>query len=155
MRLLELLELGQEAFLACHAGSSDRSKFGVQFTRLNRPAATSGTQTYKALVGAKPVHTPFCSQNGTVYACDFTQADGTAAELAWDAQYGRNGSQMSNPIICGSTNYSVPTQFSKGWADVASTTHPAIIGANPILLEAQAGQQPQAPDGLHATVVTN
>ena len=66
---------------------------------------------------------------------------------------------MSNPIICGSTNYSVPTEFSKDWVDVASTVHPAsstvMIGANPILLEGQTGQQSLAPTALHVTVVTN
>ena len=121
--------------------TNDGELFYSSTGKLNQPAATSWTQTYKALVGATPVHTPFCSHNGTVYTCDFMEADGTAAELVWDAQYGQNCSQMSNPIICGSTNYTVPAQFSKGWVDVASTAHPAsgtvMIGANPILLEGQ------------------
>ena len=113
--------------------------FNSSTRKLNQPAATSWTLTYKALVGATPIHAPFCLNNGTVYTCDFTEADGTTAELVWDAQYGQNCSQMANPVICGSTTYSVPTQFNKDWVDVAGTVHPAAgtvkIGANPILLE--------------------
>src|SRR5437588_6607486 len=97
--------------------------FNSSTGKLNRPAATSWTLTYKALVGATPVHAPFCSNNGTVYTCDFTEANGTAAELVWDAQYRQNCSQMANPVICGSTTYSVPTQFNKDWIDVTDTVH--------------------------------
>jgi hypothetical protein len=115
--------------------------FNSSTGKLNQPAATSWTLTYEALVGATPVHAPFCSNNGTVYTCDFTEANGTAAELVWDAQYGQNCSQMADPVICGSTTYSVPTQFNKDWTDVTDTVHPAAgtvkIGGNPILLEGQ------------------
>jgi hypothetical protein len=121
--------------------TNDGELFHSSTGELNQPAATSWTVTYKALVGAKPINVPFCLHSGTVYTCDFMEADGTAAELVWDAQYGQNCSQMANPTICGSTNYSVPTQFSKDWVDVTGTAHPSsltlTIGANPVLLEGQ------------------
>ena len=119
--------------------TDDGELFNSYIGKLNQPAATSWTLTYNTLVGATPIHTPFCSNNGTVYTCDFTKADGAAAELVWDAQYGQNCSQMANPIICGSTNYSVPTQFNQDWVDVTGAVHDSVatvtIGANPILLE--------------------
>ena len=127
--------------LWCSYDTEDGELFDSSTGKLNQPTAKSWTQTCDALVGAKPIHTPFCVKDRTAYTGDFTEADGTAAELGWDAQYGQNCSQMSNPIICGSTNYSVPSQFSKDWVDVASTVHPAsgtvMIGANPTLLEGQ------------------
>jgi len=106
---------------------------------LSQPAATAWKSTYNWLVGAKPVYNPFCNHNGTVYACDFTEANGATAELVWDAQYGQNCSSMSNPTICGATNYNVPAQFNKDWIDVTGSVHSSsstvTIGANPILLE--------------------
>jgi hypothetical protein len=46
---------------------------------------------------------------------------------------------MADPTICGNTNYTVPSQFTKQWTDVAGTVHASVatvtIGANPILLE--------------------
>jgi len=119
--------------------TDDGQLFYPSTGKLDQPAATSWTQTYKALVGGTPVHTPFCSHNGTVYTCDFTEASGLPAELVWDAQYGQKCSQMSDPVICGSTTYDVPTQFNKDWVDVTGTVHSSsatvTIGANPILLE--------------------
>ena len=104
-------------------------------------AATAWSLTYNWLAGAKPANNQFCSSSGTVYTCDFTQANGTAAELVWDAQYGQNCSQMANPIICGSTAYNVPSQFNKDWIDLQGDVHAAsasvTIGADPILLEGQ------------------
>jgi hypothetical protein len=48
---------------------------------------------------------------------------------------------MATPLICGATEYSVPTQFNKDWVDLSGAVHPAsanvMIGANPILLERQ------------------
>jgi hypothetical protein len=121
--------------------TNDGGLFFPSTGKLNEPAATSWTLTYKTLVGATPINTPFCSNNGTVYTCDFMEANGSVAELIWDAQYGQNCSQMTNPVICGSTNYSVPIQFNKDWVDVTGIVHSSAatvtIGANPILLEGQ------------------
>jgi hypothetical protein len=121
--------------------TNDGQLFYPSTGKLNEPAATSWNLTYNALVGATPTSTPFCSHNGTVYTCDFTEANGGLAELVWDAQYGQNCSQMTNPVICGSTNYDVPSQFNKDWVDVTGIVHSSAasvtIGANPILLEAQ------------------
>ena len=104
-------------------------------------AASAWTLTYNWLAGAKPTNSPFCSSTGTVYTCDFTKANGTIAELVWDAQYGQNCSQLANPIICGATVYNVPTQFNKDWIDLRGDVHAAsgsvTVGANPILLEGQ------------------
>jgi hypothetical protein len=106
-----------------------------------QPAAAAWTLTYNWLAGAKPTNSPFCSSTGTVYTCDFTEANGTIAELVWDAQYGQNCSQLANPIICGATVYNVPPQFNKDWIDLRGDVHAAsgsiTIGANPILLEGQ------------------
>lgn len=69
-----------------------------------------------------------------MYTCDFAEANGTVAELVWDAQYGQNCSQMANPIICGSTAHNVPSQFNKDWIDLQGGVHAAsdsaTIGAN-------------------------
>ncbi len=109
--------------------------------KLLEPQATAWKVTSQWLVGAVPTNSPFCSVKGTVYTCDFTETGGGSAELVWDTQYGQNCSQMSQPIICGATNYSVPAQFNKDWIDLSGTTHQisstVTIGANPILLEAQ------------------
>jgi hypothetical protein len=106
-----------------------------------QPAATSWNLTYNWLAGAAPTNSPFCASTGTVYTCDFTEANGTIAELVWDAQYGQNCSQMASPIICGSTAYTVPSQFNKDWIDLKGDVHAAssivTIGANPVLLEGQ------------------
>ena len=108
-------------------------------SQLISPAATAWTETYTWLAGAKPVNTPFCSNHGSVYTCDLVMANGTWAELVWDAQFGQNCSQMADPTICGNTTYTVPSQFTKDWIDVAGTVHASsatvTIGANPILLE--------------------
>ena len=109
--------------------------------QLSEPAATAWNLTYNWLAGANPTNNPFCSHRGTVYTCDFTEANGTVAELVWDAQYGQNCSQMANPIICGSTAYDVPSQFNKDWVDLQGDVHAGsskvTIGANPILLQGQ------------------
>ena len=106
-----------------------------------QPGATAWNLTYKWLAGATVVNNPFCSSTGTVYTCDFTEANGTAAELVWDAQYGQNCSHLANPIICGSTAYNVPSRFNKDWIDLQGDSHPVsssvTIGANPVLLESQ------------------
>lgn len=121
--------------------TDDGALFYPSTGKLNQPAAASWTLTYNALAGASAINDPFCSNNGTVYNCDFIEANGSAAELVWDAQYDQNCSQMTNPVICGSTNYSVPNQFNKDWVDVTGTAHSraatVTIGANPILLEGQ------------------
>lgn len=121
--------------------SNDGQLFYPSTGTLNEPAATSWTLTYNTLVGATPINTPFCSNNGNIYTCDFKEANGSIAELIWDAQYAQNCSQTTNPIICGSTNYSVPTQFNKDWVDMNGVVHSSAatvtIGANPILLEGQ------------------
>jgi hypothetical protein len=109
--------------------------------QLNQPQAGAWIQTYHWLVGATPTNSPFCTSRGTVYTCDLTEANGLKAELVWDSQYGQNCSVMGQPIICGATQYQVPSQFNKDWIDLTGTTHPATvtvtIGANPILLESQ------------------
>lgn len=109
--------------------------------KLLHPQADAWVQTYNWLVGSKPSNNPFCSNRGTVYTCDFVEPSGTAAELVWDAQYGQTCSGMATPIICGTTQYNVPTQFSKDWVDLSGTVHPpstvVTIGANPIMLEGQ------------------
>jgi len=105
------------------------------------PEATAWTQTYDWLAGASPAQQPFCQNSGTVVFCDLARTGGYSARLVWDTQYGQNCSQMADPIICGTTSYSVPKQFSKDWIDLSGATHPAgatvTIGANPILLEGQ------------------
>lgn len=109
--------------------------------QLNQPEANAYILTYNWLSNATPAQTPFCQNNSTVYHCDFTEPNGHAASLVWDSQYGQNCSSMSTPIICGSTNYSVPPKFNADWVDLSGMTHAAAgsvtIGANPILLEAQ------------------
>jgi hypothetical protein len=109
--------------------------------QLLHPQSDAWTQTYNWLVGGAPVNTPFCSNSGTIYTCAFVEASGTNAELVWDAKYGQNCSQMDTPLICGTTEYSVPAQFNKDWIDLMGTQHPSAgtvtIGANPILLEGQ------------------
>ena len=115
--------------------------FNAPSGQLNRPVAPAWTETNKWLVGAMPDNNPFCANSGTVYTCDFKEADGKAAELVWDAQYGQNCSEMSNPEICGNTPYNVPGKFNQDWIDVSGAKHGATnvvtIGANPILLEGQ------------------
>lgn len=121
--------------------TDDGELYDVSTGSLNEPAAMAWTLTYNLLVGAAPTNSPFCSNQGTVYTCDLTEASGRGAELVWDAQYGQDCSQMANPTICGATQYTVPTQFNKDWIDVTGTVHPATstvaVGANPIVLEAQ------------------
>ncbi len=112
------------------------------------PEATAWTTTFNWLSGATPTNSPFCATSGTVYTCDFTRANGHIARLVWDSQYGPGGvtspsncTTSSTPAICGSTTYSVPSQFGLDWVDILGTTHAAsgavTIGANPILLEGQ------------------
>lgn len=109
--------------------------------KLVHPQSEAWSLTYHWLVGATPKNSPFCSAKGTVYTCDFVEANGTTAELVWDYQYGQNCSKMAVPIICGGTQYNVPAVFNKDWVDLTGAVHPAsatvTIGANPILLEGQ------------------
>ena len=113
--------------------------FDATAGQLSQPAASAWQQTNTWLQGATPTNTPFCVNNGTVYRCDFTEANGKSAELVWDTQYGQNCSQMANPVICGATAYNVPASLNQDWLDVTGTSNaPAAtvtIGANPILLE--------------------
>jgi hypothetical protein len=113
--------------------------FDVSTGQLSQPAASAWLQTYTWLQGATPKNNPFCTKNGTVYTCDFTEASGKSAELVWDAQYGQNCSQQANPVICGATPYDVPASLNQDWLDVTGTSNPpastVTIGANPILLE--------------------
>ena len=108
---------------------------------LIQPEANAWILTYNWLAGAVPSQTPFCQSSGTVYHCDFTEANGLKASLVWDTQYGQACSSMSTPIICGTTNYTVPAQFNKDWVDLSAGIHAAagtvMIGSNPILLEGQ------------------
>jgi len=110
------------------------------------PAGVAWNTTYNWLVGAKPVNTPFCSNAGTVWTCALTEANGTAAEVVWDSQFGPGGttepancSTASNPLICGDTPYSVPSEYGHDWVDIGGTVHPfqatVTLGAVPILLE--------------------
>lgn len=109
--------------------------------QLSQPAAESWKLTYQWLVGATPTSNPFCSKSGTIYTCNFKQANGTPSQLVWDSQYGQNCTQSVEPILCGNTPYTVPTQFTKDWIDLAGNSHSisgtVTIGANPILLEGQ------------------
>ena len=115
--------------------------FDATAAELSQPAASAWQQTNTWLQGATPTNTPFCVNSGTVYKCDFTEANGKSAELVWDVQYGQNCSQMANPVICGATSYNVPASLNQDWLDVTGTANaPAAtvtIGANPILLEGQ------------------
>jgi hypothetical protein len=115
--------------------------YNFQNGQLKQPEANAWILTYNWLTNASPVNDPFCQVNGTIYNCDFTDAAGHAASLVWDSSYGQNCSSMSVPIVCGNTNYLVPSQFDKDWIDLTGTVHQAAstvaIGANPILLEGQ------------------
>ena len=115
--------------------------YNFQNGQLKQPEANAWILTYNWLTNASPVNDPFCQVNGTIYNCDFTDAAGHAASLVWDSSYGQNCSSMSVPIVCGNTNYNVPSQFDKDWIDLTGTVHQAAstvaIGANPILLEGQ------------------
>jgi hypothetical protein len=81
----------------------------------------------------------FLLDNGTVYECDLSRSGGSLARLVWDSKYGQTCSQMSQPIICGSTIYTLLSELDKDWIDLAGKLHPpqssVTIGANPILLE--------------------
>jgi hypothetical protein len=109
--------------------------------QLLQPEANAWILTYNWLTNAEPVNHPFCQVNGTIYNCNFTNASGAPSSLVWDSSYGQDCSSMSVPIVCGNTNYNVPSQFNKDWIDLAGTVHPPAssvdIGANPILLEGQ------------------
>jgi len=134
------------------AGVTENFWYGYDFTdngqlynpttsQLVQPEANAWILTYNWLSGAVPTQNPFCQNNGTVYHCDFTEASGLAASLVWDTQYGQNCSSMSVPVVCGTTNYTVPSQFNKDWVDLGASIHSAtssvMIGSNPILLEGQ------------------
>jgi hypothetical protein len=110
------------------------------------PAGMAWENTYTALLGATPVNNPFCSNVGTIWTCPFVGANGQAAELVWDAQYGPGGTTApadcttaSNPLICGDTSYTVPAAYGNGWVDIEGTVHPfqvtVTVGAVPILVD--------------------
>jgi hypothetical protein len=107
---------------------------------LIQPQATAWTVTYNWLNGATAGQ-PFCTADGSIYSCDFTEANGTIASLVWNANDGEDCSSDNVPIICGDTAYTVPAQFNKDWIDLSGTVHGAAssvtIGSNPILLEGQ------------------
>jgi Putative Ig domain len=119
--------------------TNDGQLFDPSTGLLLTPEATAWTTTYNWLVGAVPTQTPFCQTSGTIYFCDFRRANGYEDRLVWDSQFGQNCTQMSNPVICGDTTYSMPVQYNEDWVDVLGTVHPTsstvVIGANPILLE--------------------
>ena len=119
----------------------DGQLFDPATGHLLTPEGTAWTNTYNWLVNAVPTQTPFCQTSGTIYFCDFGRANGYIARLVWDSQFGQNCTQMNNPIVCGNTTYTVPSQFNKDWIDLLGTVHPmsatVMIGANPVLLEGQ------------------
>jgi hypothetical protein len=110
------------------------------------PAGIAWNTTYKWLVGATPVNSPFCSAFATLWTCPLTDANGKPKELVWDSQFGpgvttepSNCTTASNPLICGDTPYSVPSEYGHDWVDTEGTVHPfrptVTVGAVPILLE--------------------
>ena len=119
---------------------------------LLHPVSDAWTQTYAWLNGAIPDNKPFCSANGTVWNCPFTESSGGRAELVWDSRYGPGGttapadcSAASDPLICGSTAYQVPATYSQDWIDIMGTVHAyestVTIGAVPILVEGKNGMK--------------
>jgi hypothetical protein len=104
------------------------------------PEGTAWAQTYAWLAGSVPVSSPFCSTTGTIFACDLRRSDGRLARLVWDAKYGQGCASTTNPIVCGSTPYDVPTSLGGGWIDLSGVSHApsarVLVGANPILLVA-------------------
>jgi hypothetical protein len=115
--------------------------FNASAGQLDQPEANAYILTYNWLSNATPTQSPFCQNNGTIYHCDFTESNGHSASLVWDSGYGQNCSSLAVPILCGNTNYSVPSQFNADWVDLSGAVHAAaanvMIGANPILLEGQ------------------
>jgi hypothetical protein len=106
---------------------------------------TAWNTTHSWLVGSTPANSPFCSQDGTVYTCPLTETNGLKAELVWDSKFGPGGSYSplecstaANPLICGSTSYSIPALYSGDWYDIENHPHAhaatVTIGAIPILL---------------------
>jgi hypothetical protein len=100
------------------------------------------------LTGAVPTASPFCNNDTTsgrtVWHCDFTKGS-THYSMVWDntnAGPGVNCSSTSypSPLICGNTQYPVPSQFAGGsWVDLGPTFYDPLgafvtIGLNPILL---------------------
>ena len=73
------------------------------------PAGIAWNTTYKWLVGATPVNSPFCSAFATLWTCPLTDANGK------------------------------PTEYGHDWVDTEGTVHPfrptVTVGAVPILLE--------------------
>jgi hypothetical protein len=127
------------------------------------PAGIAWTTTYNWLNGATPTNTPFCSSTGTLYTCPFTKSNKQPAELVWDSQYGPGGktgpsdcTTASNQLICGSTAYIVPANYSTDWIDVQGNGHAfqttVTVGAIPILLEGPSVNRPTPPANLQITV---
>lgn len=127
--------------------TDDGQLYNPNSTSLILPTANGWTSSYNWLVNATPVNDPFCSAQGTVWQCDFTKPNYTY-RMVWDSQYGEGGttaptscSTASNPIICGNTSYSVPSEYNLDWTDLNGIQHAyastVIIGANPILLRGQ------------------
>jgi hypothetical protein len=105
---------------------------------------TAWLQMYSWLNGATPANSAFCSAAGTVYTCPMTMAGGQLAQLTWDSKFGPGGStapancaNAANPIVCGTTSYTVPSAYTGNWisADGVSHTHGSAvtIGAVPVL----------------------
>ncbi len=125
----------------------------LRSTGLIQPEAAAWTTTYNWLSDATPAQNPFCQTGqfglpASVYSCPFTGSGGKAALLVWDPQYGPGGSAgpsnctiSSNPILCGNTTITVPSNYGRDWIDVSGAVHPfsgtLTVGANPILLEGQ------------------
>jgi hypothetical protein len=94
-------------------------------------------QTNSWLVGAT---LGSCTVNGSVTTCPLSRAGGYQAEMVWvNTTLASCSGQPSTPV-CGSTSYSVPSQFITK-CDLTGVCQPAqaveIIGAKPLLLQNQ------------------
>ena len=115
--------------------------FDTNTNQLLHPQSDAWQQTTSWLIGSISVNNQFCQVTGTVYTCEMKLSNGKAAELVWDSAFGQNCSQMSQPLICGNTVYSVPVKYNGTWIDLMGVSHSlgqtVVIGANPILLKAK------------------
>ncbi len=96
-------------------------------------AGTAYAQVESWIVGATP--TGQCTQNGTIWTCNYTKSSGYMAEAIWDtSQTCSNGSCTTSPMSVGS-------QYIR-YLDVAGGSFPITkgtvpVGAKPIFLENQ------------------
>jgi hypothetical protein len=81
-----------------------------------------------------------CTVNGSVTTCPLSRAGGFQAEMVWVNTTLASCSGQSSVEVCGSTPYSVPSQFITK-CDVAGVCQPAqtveTIGVKPLLLQNQ------------------